>query len=157
MVEPITADVKRFHSLHKVLVGRTETQAVNHVIENAAPHRQRIRIKFQGVNDRHAARELVGSYLYISRENALGLPPNTFFVHDVIGLNVKDEQGKPLGRVVDVLKVHLVHLKGYGNDLYVIRGDTKEFMIPAVKEFVRQIDLEKKTMVIRVIDGLLEV
>jgi 16S rRNA processing protein RimM len=64
-------------------------------------------------------------------------------------LNVTNEDGEPIGVVKDVLKYP-------ANDVYVIESNGKELLLPAVKEFVKKIDVDAKTMKVKLIDGMLE-
>jgi 16S rRNA processing protein RimM len=73
----------------------------------------------------------------------------THFVHDIVGLNVVDEKGIGVGVVKDVLRLP-------AQDVYVIEKDGREWMLPAVKEFVASIDVVARTMRVRVIEGLME-
>lgn len=97
---------------------------------------------------RTAAEALKGQLLFVDEQHRVRLPAGKYFVHDVLGLEVRDDLGRALGTVADVLHTP-------ANDIYVVRGDAHEFMIPAVREFIEAIDLERRTMTVHLIDGLL--
>ncbi len=99
-------------------------------------------LKFKGVDDREAARELVGKEIWLPEDQAIKLPEGEYFVHDLIGLQVVTTEGELLGRVEEVM------LMG-GNDVYVVRGEKGETLIPAVEEFVKEVDVKGGKIVVR--------
>ena len=91
---------------------------------------------------------LRGKDLFVQREKLSGIPEDTFFIQDLEGLCVVDEEGRPVGTLSAVLQRS-------AQDLYEItKEDGKTFLLPAVKEFVRQIDLEAGTLTVRLIEGI---
>lgn len=115
-------------------------------------------IKFKGVNDRNAAEALKGSFLYIDRKDARKLEEGEYFIPDLIGIRVLDEEGTVLG----ILKE--VYQNGY-QDVYEIaceesaegsssRKKVKTFLIPAVGEFILNVDVENREMTVRTIEGM---
>jgi 16S rRNA processing protein RimM len=73
----------------------------------------------------------------------------SFFVHEIIGLRAVGEDGSPLGIVTDVVSLP-------AGDLWVVRRGEKQVMIPAVREFLREVDIRAGQVVIHTIEGLLE-
>ncbi|HZK10490.1 MAG TPA: ribosome maturation factor RimM [Clostridia bacterium] len=102
-------------------------------------------IKFLGVDSIEEAQGQLQKKLSIKKED-IELEEGEFFESDLLGLKVIDEQGVDLGEIVDILYPS-------SQTLYVIRGET-EFMLPAVKEFILSIDLDKKEMTVSLIEGL---
>jgi 16S rRNA processing protein RimM len=121
--------------------GRTLT------VQSSRTHRHRLLVKFQEVPDRNAAEGLRGQVLLVE---AMASPPidqeDRFWVHQVVGLDVATEDGRPLGRVLEVRA-------NPANDLWVT--DTGA-VIPAVHEIVIEVDLAARRVVVRPIPGLLE-
>jgi 16S rRNA processing protein RimM len=108
-------------------------------------------LEFEGVTDRNQAEALRGQYVMVPRDQVYPLPEGHYYDFDLIGIAVVDPEGKPLGRLVEVDHNSPVH------DLYVVEtAPGKRYMVPAVKEFVKAIDLANGTMVIQPIPGLLE-
>ncbi|NMA92317.1 MAG: 16S rRNA processing protein RimM [Firmicutes bacterium] len=104
-------------------------------------------IRFEQVKSREEAQKLKGLLLYISAEDRLPLPAGSYYYDQIIGLEVYCS-GKPRGKVVEVRPVP-------AHDLYVILGDGgKELLLPAVKEFVKKIDLERGIMLVKIPEGL---
>lgn len=123
-------------------------------VEGSREHRGMILLVLTGVDNRTAAEELTGEWLFIPESAAMPLPEGEFWVHDIIGLAVVDENGQSVGRVTDVLQTG-------ANDVYIIapaeninRG--KELLIPAIAEVVQQVNLAERTMTIRLVPGLID-
>lgn len=97
---------------------------------------------FDGINDRNAAEELKGSYIYTSETDKVILPEDSYMTSDIMGCSVVDEKGEDQGAVIDVLY-------GKANDVYVLSRKGKEFMIPAIKEAITGIDIDKKVITVK--------
>lgn len=123
-------------------------------IEGAREHKGMILLTLEGIADRDAAENLRNEWLFIPDSEAMDLPAGEYWVHEIIGLAVVDENGGAVGQVSDVMQTG-------ANDVYIItpagavnRG--KELLIPATAEVVQRVDLESKTLTIRLIPGLLD-
>lgn len=147
-VFPLTDFPERFQSLTSVLLG-PEARPVQ--IRMQGTLRNLIILEIHGVNDRDAAETLRQQYLMVPRSEIWPLPEGNYYVFDMLGLAVTDPEGNPLGTLVQVDKSSPVH------DLYVIETAAgKRHMVPAVRQFVKSIDMERGVMVIQPIPGLLE-
>ena len=147
IVQPLTDAPGRFRARRRVRLGRGEDTTESRVIERAVADARGVRVKLKGIDSRTAAERIRGHMLFVEEADAVRLPRGTFFIHDIIGLSVSDEQGAVLGTVSDVLRYP-------ANDVYVVRGGDGEILVPAVKEFVRKIDLETRTLVVHLLDGM---
>ena len=148
VIFPYTDDPDRFFLLKEVWVSGKKTSQLFQ-IEKIKKLKQNVSLKFQGVNSPEAAMPLVNSFLEIEREKLLPLPQNRYYIFDIIGLKVLTKQGEEIGTIEDVVSLP-------ANDVYVVRKNKKEYNIPAIKEVVSKIDLDKKIMVIQPLKGLLE-
>jgi len=72
-----------------------------------------------------------------------------FYWRDLIGLAVFTDQGVELGTLVDIFETG-------SNDIYVVRGSTKEYLIPAIADVIADVDIPGKKMIITPLDGLLD-
>ena len=114
---------------------------------------QMVIIKFQGVEDRNEAERLKGSFLYVDRENARKLGEDEYFIADLVGLLVTDLQGNPLGTL------SWVYQNG-AQDVYEVTPPDEEgkkqnpFLIPAVGEFIKEVDLQNRRMTVALIEGM---
>lgn len=105
-------------------------------------------LKFSGVSDRTAAEELRGKMLAVEADQIGTLPPDTFFIHDLIGMKVCLPNGTEIGKVKDVLETG-------GVDLLEV-GERGEILIPFTDEICREVDAEKKVITIDPPEGLLQ-
>ena len=102
------------------------------------------------VQDRNEAERLVGTSVLIEPEDRVPLPEGSFWVDDLVGLSVVDKEGKVLGVVGDLLSTG-------GKELYeIIDEDGKRHYIPAVEDFVKEIDLVSGKISVELIEGLWE-
>jgi 16S rRNA processing protein RimM len=120
--------------------GRTLT------VEKARPHQHSLLVKFEEVPDRNAAEALHGEVLLVASGDSPDAPAGAFWVHQVVGLEVVTEDGRSLGRVVEVQG-------NPANDLWVTESGA---LIPAVREVVKEVDLEGGRVSIHELPGLLE-
>ena len=97
-------------------------------------------IRLEGVEDRGRAQALIGRYLEVEAER---LPAGHYYWHELIGLRVTDEAGHELGRVVEVFRAG-------ENEVYRVEAEGQpELLLPALRDVIRQIDLESGTMTVR--------
>ncbi len=107
-------------------------------------------LRFQEIRSIEEAQPFVGKNLYCLEEDLPALPEDVYYVKDLMGLTVVDEAGKLLGVIAEVMETG-------ANDVYLIRKeDGHSFMLPAVKEFIRSVDLIQHRMVVHLIDGIEE-
>ncbi len=117
-------------------------------VESASPHKGNMLVYFSGVAGRDGAEGLKGRYLYIRACDAAPLVDGEFWVHELVGMLVIEEDGRPLGAVEDVLCQP-------AQDLLVVRGSGgEEYQVPFVEEFVKHVDPAGRTVTVRVIEGL---
>lgn len=147
IVQPLTDVPGRFRARRRVHMGRDDETTESRVIERAVVEARGVRVKLKGIDSRTAAEKIRGHMLFVEGADAVRLPQGTFFIHDIIGLSVSDEQGAALGTVSDVLRYP-------ANDVYVVSGSEGEILVLAVKEFVRKIDLGTRTLVVHLLDGM---
>jgi 16S rRNA processing protein RimM len=149
VVKLLTDSAERFRGLQTVRVGRTARTSRPAALEVVAVEAKGVRVRLQGVDDRTSAEALRGYLLFVDRAHRVELQPGRHFVHEIVGLAVEDERGVRHGRVKDVLKLP-------AQDVYVIVDGEREFMLPAVREFIRGIDLDAGLLRVHLIDGMLE-
>ena len=150
-VQPLTDFPERCKKLARVLV-QLERHSKELNVERAALHGRFWRIKFAGIENREEAAALRGGIIMISPEERVPLPRGSYYHDQLIGLMVYNSSGEKLGRLDKVLP-------GAAHDHYLIGeagSDKKEFLLPAVKEFVLEIDLAGKKLIADPPAGLLE-
>ena len=116
-------------------------------IVSASPHKGRLLLHFRGVEDRNAAEALRGLRLYVDESEIEPLPEGSWYWFQLLGLTVK-EKGRILGEIVEILPYT-------ANDVYVVRRQNKkDLLIPALKDVVKQVDLDAKVMEVELPAGL---
>lgn len=117
-------------------------------IISAVPHKGGSLIRLEGLDSTGQAEVYRGAEILIRRE-AVSRDKDEYFWHELIGLRVYLETGRYLGTLKDILPTA-------GNDIYVVREGKEEFLIPAIYDVVKTIDLENGEMIISEVEGLLD-
>jgi 16S rRNA processing protein RimM len=117
-------------------------------VNGSRPHKGFMLVQLAEVRDRTAAQALQGRLLLIADSEIMPLSEHENYLHDLIGLEVVAEDGRPLGRVVEILSTK-------ANDVYVVAGEDGEVLLPALREVVTEVDLGARRMLVRVPDGLM--
>lgn len=143
---PLTEDINRFDSLEYVY--RDDTKLEKLYIQQVKYHKNFVIIKFKGFDTMSDAEKLKDSYILVDRENTIKLPEGSFFVCDMIGLPVYDEEKGLLGKITDVLNTG-------SNDVYVVKNNEKEILVPALKTVVKKIDMDEGKILVNLPEGLI--
>ena len=107
-------------------------------------------LKLAGIDDANTAEAFRMVDLEIPVEDLAKLPPDSYYQHDILGLNVQKLDGQLVGQIVDIMPTG-------GNDVYVLKTPSGgQALIPAVKSVVKQVDLLRHVMYIDPIKGLLD-
>lgn len=148
-VYPTTDDVKRFKKLKDIILD-TGKEHIALELESVKFFKQMVILKFKGIDSLNDVEKYRQKSLYVTRANAVRLRKDEYFIADLIGLKVVDEENNELGTLEDVM------LTG-ANDVYVIKMlNGKEFLIPAIKQCILNVDMESRCMQVHVLDGLIE-
>ena len=148
-VYPTTDDPERFLDLEEVILD-TGRERLPLKIENVKFFKNMVILKFKGYANINDIEKYKGRGLYITRDQAVELGEDEYFIADLIGMSVVAEDGTVLGTLADVMPTG-------ANDVYVVRTENgKELLIPAIKECILNVDVEERAMRIHVMDGLLD-
>lgn len=148
-VFPTTDDVKRFKKLKEVLLDTGKEQLALQ-IEGVKFFKQFAILKFKGFDNIDDIIKFKGKSLFVTRENAVKLKKDEYFIADLIGMQVENEDGTFTGTLKDVIETG-------ANDVYaVLTKEGKEVLIPAIKDCILSIDLERNEIKVHLLDGLLE-
>ena len=115
-----------------------------YTVRSSRVHKTCVLVKLDSIDDPETATLLRGKTVYIDREK-VRLPKGTVFIADLLGCRVITEEGEEIGKIKDVLTLP-------ASDVYVIHGE-KKYMIPAVKEFVKEICVEEGYVRVHLIEG----
>ena len=148
-VFPTTDDMKRFKKLKEVLLD-TGKETLTLEIEGVKFFKQFVILKFKGYDNIDDIVKYRGKSLFVPRENAVKLQKDEYFIADLIGLKVVNEDGSFTGVLKDVMETG-------ANDVYIVQSqDGKEVLIPAIKDCILQVDFEKEQVLVHLLDGLLD-
>ena len=160
-VFPTTDDPKRFAKLKKVYMdyckkgikGNSSSRCIELEVGSVKYFKQFVILKFKGIDNINDVEQYKGMDLYVTSEDAVPLGENEYYITDLIGLKVIDEEQTEIGTLEDVLQTG-------ANDVYVIKANEKfgnnELLFPAIKECILNIDLTKRVMTVHIMEGLLE-
>ena len=114
-------------------------------VERARVHKTCVLLKLSGINNINEAQKYRNKLVCVDRDE-VELDDGAYFIADLEGLTVIDSDDAELGKIIEVLTLP-------SNDVYVIRGE-HEYMIPAVEEFIREVDLDAGVMRVSTIPGM---
>lgn len=137
-VTPMTDFPNRFDGLKTVYLDENTSLT----LDRTQYHGRQVLCKVRGVDDRDAADQLKGRLLKVRRSDVPPLGEGEYYQFDIVGLKVYDERAQLLGTVEEILVTG-------SNDVYVVRGDGKEYLVPALKSVVQEISLETSCMRIK--------
>lgn len=148
-VFPTTDDAKRFKKLKEVILDTGKEKMVLE-IESVKFFKQFVILKFKGFDDINDIESYKGKSLYVTRENAVKLKKDEYFIADLIGIKVYDENEEYLGVLKDVIVTG-------ANDVYDIAlEDGRSLLLPAIKQCVLEVDMGQHQMKVHVLEGLLD-
>ena len=148
-VYPTTDDPRRFRRLKEVVLD-TGREKLNLEIEGVKFFKQFVILKFKGLDNINDIEKYRQKSLYVTRKNAVRLQRDEYFIADLIGLKVQDEDGTELGTVKDVIETG-------ANDVYEVEmADGRSLLLPAIKQCILNVDVENGMMQVHVLEGLLD-
>ena len=106
-------------------------------------------LKLDGINSIEDTKSLVGQEVSVARKDFEPLPEGEFYRFEIEGLKVFDDTGKYYGVVEEIVETG-------SNDVYVVRGEGKEWLIPMIDSVVQTIDLEQGKLIFHCVEGLFE-
>ena len=148
-VFPTTDDVRRFKKC-KELILDTGKEKKTLEIEGVKFFKQFVILKFKGYDSINDIEAYKGKELYVTRANAVKLKKDEYFIADLIGLIVLDEEENEIGTLKDVIETG-------ANDVYEITmNDGRELLLPAIKQCVLEVNVEEGFIKVHILDGLLD-
>lgn len=147
-ISPFTDNIRRFDDLEDVYV-KTKKETKLYKVENVKYHKNMVLLKLEGINTPEQAEMLRNAFLEVDREHAVSLEEGTYFIADLINLDVYTDEGKLLGKVDDVYNTG-------ANDIYVVKDELgKQILLPGTKEVIKEVDLENERILVHLIPGLI--
>ena len=146
-VYPTTDEAHRFDYLESVLLD-TGKELCELEIQRVKYFKQFVILKFRDVDNINDIEPYKGKSLYVTRDFAVPLEENEYYIADLIDMDVFLEDGSLFGTLKDVMETG-------ANDVYVIHTtDKKEVLVPAIKDCVKEVDVEQNKMIIHLLKGL---
>ena len=146
-VYPTTDDPKRFKGMKEILLD-TGHELLPLEVASARFFKNLVILKFKGIDNINDIEKYKGRDLLVSRENAIPLEEGEYYIADIIGAKVVTDEGEDFGELVDVLTTG-------ANDVYVVKHDGKEVLLPVIPDCVLNRDMEQKIVTVHIMKGLL--
>lgn len=147
-VNPFTDEITRFEELKSVFIEHKK-ELLEFEIEDVKYQKNQVLLKLKGIDSIEEAEKYKNDYLKIDRKDAKELPKDTYFIADLIGLDVYTDSNEYLGKVDDIFPTG-------SNDVYVVKNDKgKQILLPGISDVIKQIDIENGKIIVTLIKGLI--
>jgi 16S rRNA processing protein RimM len=143
-VESLTDNPDRFRQGARVFI-----RGADYRVDSGRSHKGALLLQLREVRGSAAAEALRGQLIEVPEGDLPDLPDDTYYRHQLVGMEVRSTDGELLGRIADLLDTG-------ANDVFVVRGDGGELLIPAVDDVVRDVDVAAGRMTIEMVEGLAE-
>jgi 16S rRNA processing protein RimM len=146
-VNPFTESIDRFETLDTILI-QIKKENKEFKIEKVGYQKNQVILKLKGIDIVEEAEKLKNCYILISRDDVEPLPEGTYYIVDLIGLEVFTESGEKLGIVDDIYNTG-------SNDIYVVKDELgKQKLLPGIDEVIKEVNLNDKKIIVNLIEGL---
>jgi len=135
-VYPLTDDIRRFRKLKSVFIDKVERKVLWCKLQS-----DKVILKIEGIETVEEAENYKRKYIEVRREDAVQLNEGEFFIADIIGCEVEDENGFVFGPVGDVIQT-------VSNDVYWVKGKN-ELLVPALKTVIVKMDIDNRKIIIK--------
>lgn len=146
-VYPLTDNTKRFDDLVDVFI-EIENEISRFKVNYVKYLKNLVIVKLKGIDSIESAEEFCSKYIKVSRKDAVKLSSDSYFICDLIEAEVFTVEGLYLGKVKDVIKTG-------SNDVYIVKNEEKEVLIPALKSIFKKIDIENSRLIVELPEGLM--
>lgn len=148
-VFPLTDDISRFKNMKNLILDTGKEQIVLEVT-SARPQKNLVILKFKDYDNINDVERYKGCGLYVTKENRVKCKKDEYFIADLVGISVITEEGELLGEITDVITTG-------ANDVYAVQTpEGKEVLLPAIKDCILDVDIDKNEMRVHVMPGLLD-
>ena len=150
-VYPYTDEKEFFEQIDSLLIKNGKGKEERYELEHVRYIKEMAILKLKGVDDRTAAEGLKNYMLFLYREEAPALPEGTYYIKDLIGMSIIDEEKNVIGRLKNVIK-------NSSQDLYEIEREDGNgtFLVPAVEAFIPEIDFDGRKITVHLIEGIMD-
>lgn len=149
-VFPTTDDASRYDDLTEVELQKKDGSYLHMEVEHVRYFKNLVIVKFKHYDNINDIEQYKKCNLYVTREHAVELAEDEYFVADLIGLTARSDGGEILGTLADVLTTG-------ANDVYVIRTPEKEeLLVPAIHDCVQEVNIQEGYVTLHLLPGLRE-
>lgn len=148
-MEPYTDSEQPFLNAESVFLKRGSGEAEKFSVASVRPHKRVFLMEFKELHSIEEAEARRGAEVFLPEEALGPKEQDEFYWHELLGLEVFLDSGERLGKVSRIIATG-------ANDVYVVREDKREILLPATLEVVKEVDLEKGRMVVSPMEGLLD-
>ena len=142
-VFPTTDDLKRFKKLKEVLLDTERDGMLPLKVTGVKFSNQLVILRFEGYDNPNDIEKYKGKSLFVTRENAVPLGKDEYYIADLIGMEVVSEEGELIGTLKEVMQ-------NIANDVYIVeRENGEELLLPAIRQCIVSIDIEQMVMKVR--------
>lgn len=143
-VKPFTDNIERFSNLEKVYIKNKSSQT-EYKIQEVKYHKNMVLMKLEGIENPEQADLLRNSYLIVDREKEKLLEKGTYYIVDMIGLEVYTDENELLGTLEDIYNTG-------SSDIYVVKNELgRQVLLPAIKDVIKNIDMENRKITVHLI------
>ena len=148
-VLPLIDDPSKLTDLKEILIGKEHEESETYEITRMRIHKTLVIIKLKGISSREDSITLKNQYLRVKRSELQELGEDQYYIMDLEGMEVSTISGEKIGKLLEVIETP-------ANDVYLIQGEDRKYLIPAVKDVIKSVDTENNKMEIDPIEGLLD-
>lgn len=147
-IKPFTDDITKFNKFKTIYVSMKK-ELKEFKIEHVRFSKNMVFLKLQGINTIEEAENYRNLYLKIKRDKDEKLEKDTYYIVDILGCKVYTDEQKELGSIIDVFSTG-------SNDVYVVKDELgKQVLLPAIKDVIKNVDIENKTITVHLLEGLI--
>ena len=147
-IKPFTDDITRFEDLEFVYIQKGQ-ELIEKNIEEVKYVKNMVLLKLEGIDNIDEAEKYRNLYIKINKKDIGDIPEDSYLIVDMLKCTVYTDEDKLLGKMVDVLTTG-------SNDVYVVKTESgKEILLPAIKEVVKDINIQNKKIIVKLMDGLI--
>ncbi|MDD3227181.1 MAG: ribosome maturation factor RimM [Tissierellia bacterium] len=143
---PLTDDLERFEELEYVY---TEKDNIKRTIDDVWYQKGMVCLKLKDIDDMDKAELFKDTYISIVEDQLRVLPEDSYYLFDLEGIDVYSNNGDYIGKISEIYQTG-------ANDVYEVKNNKNSYLIPAIKDVVKSVNVQDKKMIINVIEGLLE-
>ncbi|NOR44212.1 MAG: 16S rRNA processing protein RimM [Candidatus Delongbacteria bacterium] len=147
-IVPLTTFPERFKKMEEFFLTKEYSSPMTVKVTNIVYNNKKITVKLDGINSIEKAQELMGYRITVHIDDKTDLPEDYYYHDDLKECKVYSDEGEELGQLIKVLEMS-------SNDIYVVNYKGKELLIPAISQFVKEIDIEKRKITVSLINGML--